>query len=67
MSKYLGNFRSTEFSLGDTVSFKNGGERLVGKVVRVYSTRLVYHVEVDGERYEVEVPHDDPRFVGGDE
>lgn len=61
MSRYLGEDYSTEFSLGETVSFDNDGDRLTGKVVRVYSTRLLYHVEVDGERYEVEVPDDNPR------
>ena len=50
------------FNLGDMVSFDSDGERLTGKVVRVYNTRLLYHVEVDGRRYEVSVPDDDPRL-----
>jgi hypothetical protein len=58
--EYGGN---TDFELGDRVSFLNEGERLVGKVVRVYASRLNYHVEVDGERYEVGVPDDDPQRV----
>lgn len=42
------------FELGDRVSFKGPfGDRLTGVVVRVYNSRLCYHVEVDGERYSV--------------
>ena len=47
--------------LGDTVSFLHNGERLTGKVVLFYNTRLFYHVEVDGRRHEVNVSADDPR------
>lgn len=65
MSQYLGEDYSTEFSLGETVSFDHDRERLTGTVVRVYSTRLLYHVEVDGKRYEVEVPDDNPERVRG--
>lgn len=48
------------FELGDRVSF-NGpyGERMTGIVVRVYNSRTVYHVEVDGERYSVRTDNDD--------
>lgn len=60
MSDFLGKDYSADFDLGDTVSFDHEGERLTGKVVRVYSTRLLYHVEVDGNRYAVEVPDDNP-------
>lgn len=50
------------FALGDRVSF-NGpyGGRLTGEVVRVYNSRIVYHVEVDGERYQVRTDSDDMR------
>lgn len=51
------------FELGDMVSFLHDGERLVGEVVRVYSDRLNYHVEVDGRRYEACMPDDDIRRV----
>ena len=46
------------FELGDRVSFLHPGStdyRLTGTVVRVYNSRLVYHVEVDGERYSVRI------------
>jgi hypothetical protein len=65
VSRCLGRDNGTEFSLGDTVSFDHDGDRLTGKVVRVYNSRLVYHVEVNGERYEVEVPDDNPQRAGG--
>jgi len=65
MSRYLGpDENDSVFDLGDTVSFDHEGERLTGTVVRVYATRLNYHVEVDGARYEVSVPDDNPRRVG---
>lgn len=48
------------FELGDTVSFDHYGDRLAGRVVRVYASRLNYHVEVHGQRYEVSVPDDNP-------
>ena len=47
-----------DFELGEEVSFFHKGSRLYGKVVRVYNTRALYHVEVDGERYQVD-PRDD--------
>ncbi len=59
----MGEYHSTEFELGEVISFDFEGRRLVGKVVRVYSTRLLYHVEVDGKRFEVEVPDDNPERV----
>ncbi len=74
MSRQLSEYEhggSTEFNLGDIVSFDHRGawmsegdepERLTGEVVRVYSTRLNYHVEVNGTRYEVEVPNDNPQL-----
>lgn len=43
-----------DFEMGESVSFFHKGSRLYGKIVRVYNSRLLYHVEVDGERYEVE-------------
>jgi len=42
-----------EYDLGDIVSFDHDGERLTGKVVRVYNARDFYHVEVNGQRYQV--------------
>lgn len=65
MSRLIGNSRhdGTDFILGDTVSFTHEGHRLVGIVVRVYNSRTLYHIEVDGDRYEVAVPNDDPRKV----
>jgi hypothetical protein len=50
-----------EFELGDYVSFLCQGERLFGTVARVYATRENYHVEVDGDRYFVNVSSDDMR------
>ena len=65
MSRLLENYETTEFGLGDYVSFDYNGERLTGTVTRVYNTRLLYNVEVglyDYKRtYEVEVPNDNPR------
>lgn len=44
------------FELGDIVTFTGPcGGRLTGEIVRVYNSRLCYHVEVDGERYFVRV------------
>ena len=63
MSQYLGERHNTEFELGEMVAFDHAGDRLTGKVVRVYNTRLVYHVEVDGSLYEVQVLGDNPRRV----
>ena len=61
MSRVLENNCSTEFKLGEIISFNHHGHRLTGRVVRVYNTRLIYHVEVDNQRYEVIVPDDDPQ------
>jgi hypothetical protein len=49
------DYESSDFELGDIVEFDSpyGGGRLRGEVVRVYNSRNVYHVEVDGERYSV--------------
>lgn len=47
-----------DFDIGDQVSFLSDGERLYGRVVRVYSTRYNFHVEVDGRRYEVSLDDD---------
>jgi hypothetical protein len=63
MSRCLGEYTSTEFALGDRVSFDHEGDRLTGEVVRVYNARLAYHVEVESKRYEVAVPEDNPRKV----
>lgn len=72
MSTKLSGFKPTnldELELGDRVSFKyipesecsdEGMEpiRLYGKVVRIYASRELFHVEVDGERYRVDVDDD---------
>ena len=50
----------TYFELGEMVYFDHGEYRLKGEVVRVYNTRAVYHVEVDGKRYRVRLS-DNPR------
>ncbi len=42
------------FELGDWVNFNHGEHRLHGRVVRAYNSGDVYHVEVKGERYEVD-------------
>lgn len=49
-----------EFDIGDIVSFDHENKRLLGKIVRVYNTRDVYHVLVDGIRYEIDYS-DNPR------
>lgn len=65
MSRHIGKAAPTEFALGDYIVFDHAGDRLVGRVVRVYNSRLVYHVELDrGERYEVCVPEDNPILLG---
>jgi hypothetical protein len=60
-----------DYELGERVSFKHeyqledgrvGVERLTGEVVRVYSARDDYHVEVDGIRYLVDRTGDDIRL-----
>lgn len=50
-----------DFEMNARVSFLHEGERLEGEVVRIYNTRLFYHVLVDGRRYEVDVSTDDMR------
>lgn len=54
----------SEFELNDKVSFIApwGNDRIQGTVVRVYNSRTLYHVEVDGTRYEVTYD-DEPRLV----
>lgn len=44
------------FDLEDIVTFPNpdGGDELRGRVVRVYNSGDLYHVMVEGERYEVD-------------
>jgi hypothetical protein len=63
MSRMIDDPYPNDFELGEIIEFDSDGERLRGRVVRVYSTRLNYHVEVDGQRYEVEVPDDNPKRV----
>ena len=64
MSRMLSKseYPSDVYDLGDRVSFLHEGERLVGTVVRVYSSRELYHVEVGGRRYEVDTSCDDMRL-----
>jgi hypothetical protein len=59
-----------DYDLGERASFNHeyqredgqiGVERLTGEVVRVYSARDDYHVEVDGIRYQVDRHSDDMR------
>lgn len=47
-----------DFEIGEKVSFLHRGSRYYGTVVRVYNTRSLYHVEADGERFQVD-PHAD--------
>lgn len=65
MSHYIGESTDHDclFEIGDFVAFDHEDQRLTGKVVRVYNSRLLYHVEVDGKRYEVAVPDDNPEKV----
>jgi hypothetical protein len=60
-----------DYELGERVSFNHeyqledgrvGVERLTGEVVRVYSARDDYHVEVEGIRYLVDRTGDDIRL-----
>jgi hypothetical protein len=54
MPNYGPDYGPEEFDIGDRVEFDAPwGGRLTGEVVRVYNTRTVYHVMVDGSRYEV--------------
>ena len=62
MSRLVDSYEFTrDFELGERVSFDHEGTRLTGEVVRVYNTREWYHVEVDGQRYEVHGREDDIR------
>lgn len=54
-----------EFELGDYVEFnapdtgwEDSRTRLRGQVVRVYNSRELYHVEVEGVRYLVHIDDD---------
>lgn len=51
-----------DFALGYRVSFNYGIERLVGKVVRAYRTREIYHIQVGGSIFEVGLS-DAPQLV----
>jgi hypothetical protein len=63
MSRMLdrGDYCQGDFELGERVSFMHGGERLYGEIARVYNTRTLYHVEVDGRRYEAQPGADNMR------
>ncbi len=59
-----------DYELGERASFNHEYERedetivverLIGEVVRVYSARDDYHVEVEGIRYQVHRHDDDMR------
>lgn len=63
MSRDLGQDRNMDYSLGETISFDHEGTRLEGTIVRVYNTRMVYHVQVGDRRFEVLVPEDELRRV----
>lgn len=54
MATKLEGFRR-EYELGEWVSFEHEGRTLRGEVVRVYSARDDYHVEVDGQRYSTHI------------
>lgn len=54
-------YEADEYELGEQVSFLHEGSRLRGTVARVYNTRDLYHVEVDGQRYLVEPRADEMR------
>ena len=51
------------WQLGDTVSFLYYNQRLIGEIVRVSSNPTYFHVEVDGERYEVDLFQDEMRVI----
>lgn len=61
MSKCIGRDNSTYFVIGEWVTFDHQDRRLTGQVVRVYNSRQIYHVDVNGVRYEVSVDEDNPR------
>lgn len=61
MSKKLEGYGGTNLNsleLGDKVSFDHEGERLIGEIARIYASRTLFHVEVNGERYSVDVDDD---------
>lgn len=58
MAKLIEGF-TPEFELGDIVSFHHEDKRLVGEIVRVYNSGDLYHVEVKGQRYQVDATGDD--------
>ena len=47
-----------QFDIGNKVSFDHNGKRLTGAIVRVYNTRDLYHVDVNGQRYQVNPIYD---------
>lgn len=54
------------WNLGGIVEFDGpNGNRLRGEIVRTSSNPGYYHVEVDGQRYEVFTATDNVRQVGG--
>lgn len=55
------DYDSGDFELDERVSFIHDGVRLYGIVARVYNTRTLYHVEVNGQRYSVSPADDDMR------
>lgn len=62
MSTYLYDVER-EFELGDMVWFDSpDGDRMYGEVVRVYNTRTRYHVEVKGQRFDVNYPEDNMSY-----
>lgn len=53
-----------EFEMNDLVEFDGpGGGRLRGEIARIYNSRQLFHVEVDGERYTVERDGDNMKKV----
>ena len=59
MSRRLDDYEYQPFlELGDKVSFKYYETKLYGEIVRVYNAGTLYHVEVDGRRYEVDLHED---------
>lgn len=50
------------WQLGDAVSFMSHGSRIYGEIVRVSSNPCYFHVEVSGERYEVDLHADEMRM-----
>lgn len=60
MSKKLSRFEWRDrWQLGDMVWFDAPyGDRLYGEIVRTSSNPTYFHVEVDGERHEVDLHQD---------